>query len=158
MSTIVYTPGVWDMFHFGHLDYLRRAKLHGDTLVIGVQSNASVEKQKGQAPIIPHVERATIIQALGIVSHVMIYDELDHCQALAACAADVLVLSNEDESEHGKAAEHWMGTYGRPTVRIGRTPGVSTTDIRQRVIEQGDGDIDEEIEIGKIALGIGAPK
>jgi len=134
--TIVYTPGVWDLFHFGHLQFIRAAALRGDKLVVGVQSDASVKKQKLRAPIIPQEQRAAIVYELNCVDHVIIYDELDHLVPLSQCGADVLVLSNEDQSEHGKLAEKQMWKFKRNTVRILRTPGVSTTDIRQRVFEQ----------------------
>lgn len=133
--TIVYTPGVFDLFHFGHLDYLRRAKLHGDILVVGVQSDASVEKQKGRAPIIRQEQRVAIIENLIFVDHVMIYCALDHCNPFEQCDADILVLSTEDKSEHGQHAENWI-EIDKKVVRLGRTPGISTTEIRERIIEQ----------------------
>jgi len=134
--TVVYVPGVWDLFHFGHLQFLRHAALHGDTLVVGVQSDASVLAQKGRAPIVLQEQRAEIIYELNCVDNVIIYDALDHCDPLMQCGASVLVLSVDDDSEHGNLAEKLMESNQRKTIRLGRTPNISTTSIRQRVIEQ----------------------
>ncbi|MBV9831098.1 MAG: adenylyltransferase/cytidyltransferase family protein, partial [Marmoricola sp.] len=67
-----YASGVFDMFHIGHLNILRRARERCETLVVGVASDEYVEALKGRAPVVPLVERLDIISALGIVDEVII--------------------------------------------------------------------------------------
>lgn len=70
-GTIVYTTGVFDMLHPGHLTILRRARELGDRLVVGVQEDSSVEAQKGVRPIMSTRERTTMLRALPFVDQVI---------------------------------------------------------------------------------------
>lgn len=67
-----YSSGVFDMFHVGHLNLLRRARNHCHHLVVGVASDEYVENLKGRPPVVPCDERIDIISALGIVDEVII--------------------------------------------------------------------------------------
>ena len=75
-ATVVFTNGVFDLLHPGHLRYLQRAKALGDVLIVGVNSDRSVRPNKGPArPITPEDERAEILAALAAVDHVVVFDE-----------------------------------------------------------------------------------
>ena len=72
MSKIVgYTTGVYDMFHIGHLNVIRRAKEQCDYLIVGVSTDELVQKEKNKTPVIPYEERAAIVAALRYVDEVV---------------------------------------------------------------------------------------
>lgn len=68
---IGYTTGVYDMFHIGHLNILRRAKEQCDYLVVGVSTDELVQKDKNKTPIIPFAERCAIVEAIKYVDKVV---------------------------------------------------------------------------------------
>ena len=70
-KVIGYTTGVYDMFHIGHLNIIRRAKEQCDFLIVGVSTDELVQKEKGKTPVIPYVERAAIVEALKYVDQVV---------------------------------------------------------------------------------------
>src|SRR5436190_2296558 len=73
---IVFTNGCFDILHAGHIDLLRRARAHGDKLVVAINSDASVRRSKGQdRPIIPEQERAELLDSLEVVDYVCTFDE-----------------------------------------------------------------------------------
>jgi glycerol-3-phosphate cytidylyltransferase len=71
VSVIGYCPGVFDMFHVGHLNILRRAKINCDFLIAGVVTDEVVELVKGQRPVVPLAERMEIVAALRVVDDVV---------------------------------------------------------------------------------------
>src|SRR3982751_5851016 len=73
---IVFTNGVFDILHPGHIRYLQSARAHGDLLIVGLNSDASVRRNKGpERPINPEHERAEILAALDCVDAVSVFDE-----------------------------------------------------------------------------------
>src|SRR5512146_2635115 len=74
--TIVFTNGVFDLLHPGHIRYLRAARAHGDYLVVGVNTDRSVRSNKGPSrPVVPEAERAGLLAALDCVDAVVPFDE-----------------------------------------------------------------------------------
>ncbi len=90
--TIVFTNGVFDILHPGHLRYLRRARAEGDLLVVAVNADASVRANKGPSrPVHPAHERAELLSALEPVDLVLVFDEPTPAEVIAALQPDVLV-------------------------------------------------------------------
>ena len=77
MTVVGYASGVFDMFHVGHLNILRRAKLDCDYLIAGVVTDEVVEQIKGQRPVVPLFERMEIVQSIRFVDEVVPDDTID---------------------------------------------------------------------------------
>ena len=131
---IVFTNGVFDILHPGHLRYLQAARRHGDLLVVGLNSDASVRRNKGPArPINPESERAEVLAALACVDAVSIFDDDTPDDIIKRVQPDVLVKGADWPADQ---------IVGRDTVeaRGGRVilepveQGYSTTAIIKRVM------------------------
>ena len=95
-KTVVFTNGLFDVLHVGHLDYLERARALGDALIVGVNSDSSARALKGPAhPLLPHHERARLLAALRVVDAVIIFDELTACNVLRMLRPDVYVKGGD---------------------------------------------------------------
>ena len=89
---IVFTNGVFDILHPGHLRYLQAARRHGDVLIVGLNSDASVRRNKGPSrPINPEQERAEVLEALECVDAVSIFDDETPAEIIRRVQPDVLV-------------------------------------------------------------------
>ena len=130
---IVFTNGVFDILHPGHLRYLQAARRHGDLLIVGLNSDASVRRNKGPSrPINPEQERAEVLAALDCVDAVSIFDEETPADIIRRVQPDILVKGADWPADQ---------IVGRDTVeaRGGRVileavePGYSTTSIIERV-------------------------
>ncbi len=132
--TIVYTTGVFDMLHPGHLAILRRARALGDRLVVGVQEDASVEAQKGTQPIMRTRERTTMLRALPFVDEVVTYSNIDQRPILRRLNPHVLVQGGDwyHTGDRSKVVEY-ARRHGIRIVVLSYTKGVSSTAIKERV-------------------------
>jgi D-beta-D-heptose 7-phosphate kinase/D-beta-D-heptose 1-phosphate adenosyltransferase len=89
---IVFTNGVFDILHPGHVRYLQTARRHGDVLIIGLNSDASVRRNKGPArPINPEAERAEVLEALDCVDAVSVFDQDTPADIIRRVQPDILV-------------------------------------------------------------------
>jgi len=89
---VVFTNGVFDILHAGHVDYITKAKAKGDILIVAVNSDSSVKKIKGELrPIVPQDERAFIISSLKPVDYVVIFNEETPYEVIKKIIPDVLV-------------------------------------------------------------------
>lgn len=90
--SIVFTNGVFDLLHPGHVRYLQAARAEGDVLVVGVNSDRSVRANKGPSrPVIPEHERAEVVSSLACVDAVAIFDDETPAAIIARLQPDVLV-------------------------------------------------------------------
>ncbi|MFA7227948.1 MAG: D-glycero-beta-D-manno-heptose 1-phosphate adenylyltransferase [Melioribacteraceae bacterium] len=89
---VVFTNGVFDILHAGHVDYITKAKEKGDVLIVGVNSDSSVRRIKGELrPVVPENERAFIISSLKPVDYVIIFNEDTPAEVIDKLIPDVLV-------------------------------------------------------------------
>jgi len=89
-KTVVFTNGLFDLLHIGHLDYLERARALGDALIVGLNSDASARALKGEAhPIMPQAERGRLLAALGVVDAVVIFENLTATALIRTLKPDV---------------------------------------------------------------------
>ena len=134
---IVFTNGVFDLLHPGHLRYLQQARALGDALVVGVNSDRSVRANKGEGrPITPEGERAEILAALASVDAVVIFDEDTPHAIIAALQPDVLV-KGADWAEDAIVGRDVVEARGGKVVRVPVEPGYSTSAIVERIRRTG---------------------
>lgn len=132
---IVYTPGVFDLIHAGHLNVLKRAKLCGDYLIVGVCSDRLVEATKGMV-VVNQAWRAEMLEALSIVDEVFIYDDQDQSYALEMFRANTFAVGEEfGDCEAHQNALNYCDKAKIDVVKIKRFPGISSTDLKKKVKE-----------------------
>jgi len=130
---VVFTNGVFDLLHPGHLRYLLAARSHGDVLIVGLNSDASVRRNKGpDRPINPETERAEVLLALECVDAVSIFDEDTPHEIILRVRPDVLVKGADWPADQivGRAT---VEARGGVVIREPVEPGYSTTAILDRI-------------------------
>ena len=132
-KTVVFTNGVFDLLHPGHVRYLRHARSLGDALIVGINSDRSVRAVKGpDRPINSEAERAELLAALACVDAVAIFDEDTPFEIIAAIEPDVLV-KGADWAENAIVGRDLVEARGGKVVRATIEQGYSTTDILGRI-------------------------
>jgi rfaE bifunctional protein nucleotidyltransferase chain/domain len=132
-QAIVFTNGVFDLLHVGHLRYLQHARGLGDALLVGVNSDRSVRQNKGaDRPITAEAERAEVLEALACVDGVIIFDEDTPHDLIAAIQPDVLV-KGDDWAENAIVGRDIVEARGGRVVRVPIEPGHSTTKIVEKI-------------------------
>src|SRR6187551_3642914 len=130
---IVFTNGVYDLLHPGHVRYLQQARALGDALIVGVNSDRSVRAIKGpERPITNESERAELIEALACVDAAVIFDEDTPHSIIAAVQPDVLV-KGADWAANAIVGRDVVEARGGRVVRMPVEPGYSTTGILDRI-------------------------
>jgi rfaE bifunctional protein nucleotidyltransferase chain/domain len=126
---IVFTNGVFDLLHPGHVRYLTAARAEGDLLIVGVNTDRSVRSNKGAGrPITPEAERAEILGALAVVAAVVLFDEDTPAEIIRRLAPDVLV-KGADWAADAIVGRDTVEARGGRVVRIDVEPGWSTSAI-----------------------------
>jgi D-beta-D-heptose 7-phosphate kinase/D-beta-D-heptose 1-phosphate adenosyltransferase len=167
-ARIVFTNGVFDLLHLGHLRYLRQARHLGDLLVVGVNSDESTRRLKGpERPLVPEAERAELLAALDCVDYVMIFDEPTAEAALALLQPEVYVkgadyaerasrqqdtLLDGEELRRALADDASLGErlpearivadYGGSLALLAYLPGHSTSDLIDIIVARYGPDAD----------------
>lgn len=132
-KTIVFTNGCFDLLHVGHVTYLSAAAELGDVLVLGLNSDVSVKKIKGEKrPVINQGQRASVVAALQMVDYVVLFDAPDPLTLIETVCPDVLV-KGADWAEHAIIGADIVKAKGGRVARIDLAPGISTTAIIQRI-------------------------
>ena len=131
---IVFTNGVFDLLHPGHVRYLTDARAHGDVLIVGVNSDRSVRAlaKAPDRPVNSEAERAEVLAALAAVDAVVIFDEETPLEIVSALLPDVLV-KGADWAEDAIVGREVVERHGGKVVRAPVIAGYSTTKILDRV-------------------------
>jgi rfaE bifunctional protein nucleotidyltransferase chain/domain len=130
---VVFTNGCFDILHHGHIHYLSEARSLGDCLVVGLNSDRSVRAIKGEGrPLLPQRARAELLAALCFVDGVVIFDEDNPLNLIEDLMPQVLA-KGADWSEDEIVGADIVKQAGGEVQRISLVPGISTTDIIQRV-------------------------
>jgi rfaE bifunctional protein nucleotidyltransferase chain/domain len=130
---IVFTNGVFDLLHPGHVRYLQAARSHGDLLVVGLNSDASVRRNKGAGrPLNPELERAEVLASLSCVDAVSIFDEDTPAAIIGRVQPDVLVKGADWPADQ-IVGRDTVEARGGVVVREPIEQGYSTTAILEKV-------------------------
>lgn len=130
---VVFTNGVFDLLHPGHLRYLTAARAEGDALIVGVNSDRSVRANKGPGrPVTREAERAEILAALDPVDAVVVFDEETPAEIVQALQPDVLVKGADWPPDQIVGRDTVEARGGR-VVLVPVEPGYSTTGILERI-------------------------
>jgi len=130
---LVFTNGVFDILHVGHVRYLTQARALGNALVVAVNSDRSVRELKGEGrPLISEEERAEMIAALGAVSYVTIFDDISPRSLIAELLPDILVKGGDYALDqiHGREEVEAAGGH---VVSLPFVEGSSTSEIIERI-------------------------
>ena len=131
--TIVFTNGVFDLLHPGHVRYLQQARALGDALIVGINSDRSVRAIKGPTrPITPEGERAELIEGLACVDAAVVFDEDTPWQLIAALQPDVLV-KGADWAEDAIVGRDIVESRGGRVVRVPIEGEYATTRMIDRI-------------------------
>ncbi len=135
--TVVFTNGVFDLLHPGHVRYLQEARRLGDALIVGLNADASVRRNKGPArPINPETERAEVLLALACVDAVVIFDEETPNRIIGVVQPDVLV-KGADWAADAIVGRDIVEARGGRVVRVPVEEGYSTTALVEKVRTAG---------------------
>lgn len=132
MTVVGYAPGVYDMFHIGHLNILRRAKLDCDYLIAGVVTDAAAEGAKGRRPVVPLSERLEIVQAIRFVDEAVADDHVDKFAMWEQLKFDV-IFKGDDWRGTGKGhrMESAFSAVGVRVCYFPYTVHTSSTQLRR---------------------------
>ncbi|MFH0823905.1 MAG: D-glycero-beta-D-manno-heptose 1-phosphate adenylyltransferase [Pseudomonadota bacterium] len=130
---IVFTNGCFDLFHTGHLKTLRESSDLGDVLIVGINSDKSVQKLKGAGrPVVPEAERVEIVSSITYADYVVVFDEDTPKKLIQDVRPDVLV-KGEDWEGRKVVGEDVVKARGGRVVFVKHAAGVSTTDLINRI-------------------------
>jgi D-beta-D-heptose 7-phosphate kinase/D-beta-D-heptose 1-phosphate adenosyltransferase len=130
---LVFTNGVFDLMHVGHVRYLTQARELGDALVVAINSDQTVRQLKGEfRPVFNQAERAEILAALRVVDYVTIFDDVSPRSLIATLLPDVLVKGGDYKLDEIHGREEVEAAGGR-VVSLPFVDGASTTSIIERM-------------------------
>ncbi|MDJ1506204.1 D-glycero-beta-D-manno-heptose 1-phosphate adenylyltransferase [Xanthocytophaga agilis] len=136
-KSIAFTNGCFDIVHIGHVDYLEKARSQGDKLVLGLNTDASVQRLKGETrPIVNETGRSRVIAALGFVDLVVLFDEDTPKSLIEAIKPDILIKGDDYTVETIVGADFVIANGG--TVKtIPLVKGFSTSSIVEKIRKSG---------------------
>lgn len=131
-----YTTGVYDMFHIGHLNILKRAKAQCETLVVGVTTDELCLKRKNKTPIINERERMAIVGAIRYVDRVIPQVDMEKIRSVKELGADVVFVGSDWRgTDAWNQYEKDFAEIGCTVVYLDHTDGISSTILREKLIK-----------------------
>ena len=134
----MFTNGVFDILHLGHVALLEAARSEGGALVVGVNSDASVRRlgKGGIRPVVPEADRARVVAALAAVDCVVLFDEDTPLDLIRVLRPDVLVKGADYPRDAIVGADD-VETWGGRVVRVPLVTGRSTSNLLRRLADAG---------------------
>lgn len=130
---VVFTNGVFDLLHRGHVEYLEQARALGDVLLVGINSDASVKLVKGDwRPLVNQEDRAMVLAGLSAVDYICYFDEETPQTIISTLLPDVLVKGG-DYTLDKIVGRDVVEAHGGQVVTIALTPGISTSELLKRM-------------------------
>lgn len=134
---IGYTTGVFDMFHIGHLNILKRAKEQCEYLIVGVTTDELSKKRKKKRPIINEQDRMAVVEAIRYADKVVPQKDMDKLAAVKELGADVVFVGSDWKGTPAwQEYEKEFAAVGCSVVYLDHTDGISSTIIRERLKEE----------------------
>lgn len=131
---IGYTTGVFDMFHIGHLNIIKRAKEQCDFLIVGVSTDELVQKDKNKTPIIPFCDRCAIVEALKYVDKVVPQEDKNKFGAWEKYGFNKMFVGSDWKgTPQWERFEEQFAPVGVEIVYLDHTDGISSTILRDRL-------------------------
>ena len=132
-ARLVFTNGVFDLLHVGHVRYLAQARALGDALLVAVNSNRSVRELKGpNRPVFDQDERAEILAALRHVDYVVVFDDVSPRSLIKTLLPDVLVKGGDYQLDEIHGREE-VEAAGGEVISLPFVPGASTSSLIERI-------------------------
>jgi rfaE bifunctional protein nucleotidyltransferase chain/domain len=132
-ARLVFTNGVFDLLHVGHVRYLAQARAHGDALVVAINSDQTVHELKGKdRPIFDQAERAEILAALRQVDYVVVFDDVSPRSLISELLPDVLVKGGDYQLDQIHGREE-VEAVGGKVISLPFVDGASTTTLIERM-------------------------
>jgi D-beta-D-heptose 7-phosphate kinase/D-beta-D-heptose 1-phosphate adenosyltransferase len=132
-QSLVFTNGCFDILHAGHVDYLTFARAQGDALVVGLNSDASIRRNKGpRRPINSAEDRARVLEALRSVDFVVEFDEDEPRELIGSILPSILVKGRD--WAHYVSGRDIVESHGGKVVLAEMVPGRSTTSTIERIL------------------------
>lgn len=139
-KVIGYTTGVYDMFHIGHLNVIRSARMSCDYLIVGVSTDELVRKEKNKTPVIPYKERAEIVSSLKYVDQVVPQESKDKKAAWEKYHFDKMYVGSDWQgTPQWQKYEKEFEPLGVEIVYLPHTDGISSTkltDVIKRILDE----------------------
>ena len=133
---LVFTNGVFDLLHVGHVRYLTQARALGDVLVVAINSDRTVRELKGpDRPVFDQAERAEILAALRVVDYVVVFDDISPRSLIAELLPDVLVKGGDYDLDQIHGREE-VEAAGGNVVSLPFVKGASTTTLIKRMTKE----------------------
>ena len=129
---VVYVQGTWDLFHICHLNILRRARKIATKLIVGVNTDESVQEYKGDYPVIPYQDRVEILKACSLVDEVVMSKMIFNVGNLKKLNVDVIVLGSDWKNRYLEGKEEAQKA-GIEIIYFPYTEGISTTEIKAKI-------------------------
>ena len=132
---IGYTTGVFDLFHIGHLNILKKAKEQCECLIVGVSTDELVQNYKNKLPVIPFEERVEIVKSIKYVDKVVAQENRDKYSAWENLQFDVMFVGDDWKGNKlFEELEHQFKSVGVDIVYFPYTQGTSSTILRKKII------------------------
>ena len=136
-KTVGYTTGVYDMFHIGHLNILKKAKEQCDYLIVGVSTDELVQKEKNKTPIISFRERCEIIESIRYVDKVVPQHNKNKMEAWQQYHFDKMFVGSDWQGTSAwEAYEKQFFPLGVKIIYLPHTDGISSTYLRNKLNEK----------------------
>lgn len=130
----VFTSGSFDLFHVGHLNILEKSAALGDELIVGVSTDELIESYKGVKPTIPFEQRMRTVNALSCVTKVITQTKLTEIKQLKEERIDIVTIGDDWKNKYLEGLEWVKQQSDKKVIYFPYTDGVSTTDIKQHII------------------------
>jgi len=138
MGLRLYTGGTFDLFHAGHVEFLRRCSQIADEVIVSLNSDQFIEKYKGKPPVMRYRERRTVINACKYVDGVVLNTGgADSKPSIDAVKPDIIAIGSDwarkDYHAQMQFDQDWLDERGISLIYIPYTDGISSTDIKRRL-------------------------